>query len=201
MQALVVVDVQNEFSPSGLRPVPSHAEALEHIWFRVQEARRLNQPIAWVIHHNKPTESRAFVPGTWGAEPSPGLGPEPGFGPEKRFEKDVFGAFTATGLEEWLRSIGTESVLIVGFYTHMCLSTSAREALVRGFDVAVDPEATGARDLEDDLLGQLSADEVRRSALLHLKNMGVTMAQSELTASTAAGNVQKNSWIPNVRPQ
>jgi nicotinamidase-related amidase len=201
MQALVVVDVQNEFSPSGLRPVPNHAEALEHIWFRVQEARRLNQPIAWVIHHNKPTESRAFVPGSWGAEPSPGLGPEPGCGPEKRFEKDVFGAFTATGLEEWLRSVGAESVLIVGFYAHMCLSTSAREALVRGFDVAVDPEATGARDLEDDVLGQLSADEVRRSALLHLKNMGVTIAQSELAASTAAGNTEANPWIRSVRPQ
>ncbi len=31
---------------TGLRPVPNHEEALEHIRFRVQEARRLNQPIA-----------------------------------------------------------------------------------------------------------------------------------------------------------
>jgi nicotinamidase-related amidase len=183
MQALIAVDVQNEFSAAGQRPVPNHKEALERIRFRVQEARRLRQPIAWVIHYNKPHESRAFVPGTWGAEPSPGLGSEPGFGAEKRFEKDVFGAFTATGLDEWLHSVGAASVLIVGFYTHMCLSTSAREALVRGFDVAVDPDATGARDLEDEILGQLSADEVRRSALLHLKNMGVTMAQSEFDAT------------------
>ena len=29
MQALLVVDVQNEFSPEGLRPVPNHAEALQ----------------------------------------------------------------------------------------------------------------------------------------------------------------------------
>jgi nicotinamidase-related amidase len=79
-----------------------------------------------------------------------------------------------------LHSVGANSVLIVGFYTHMCLSTSSREALVRGFDVAVDPDATGARDLQDDILGHLSADEVRRSSLLHLKNMGVTMVQSNL---------------------
>ena len=94
MQALIVVDVQNEFSAGGLRPVPNHTDALEHIRFRIQQARQLQQPIAWVIHYNKPTESRAFVAGTWGAEPSPGLGPEAGFGPEKRFEKDVYGAFT-----------------------------------------------------------------------------------------------------------
>jgi nicotinamidase-related amidase len=67
----------------------------------------------------------------------------------------------------------------------MCVSTSAREALVRGFDVAIDPDATGARDLSDEILGQLSADEVRRSALLHLQNMGVTMTRGELAASTA----------------
>jgi nicotinamidase-related amidase len=183
MQALIVVDVQNEFSPTGQRAVPNHAEALEHIRLRVRDARHAQQPIGWVIHYNKPTESRAFVPGTWGAEPSPGLGPQLGLGPEKRFEKDVFGAFTGTDLEEWLRSVDAESVLIVGFYTHMCVSTTAREALVRGFDVAVDPDATGARALEDAELGNLSADEVRRSALLHLQNMGVTIARSELTAS------------------
>jgi nicotinamidase-related amidase len=86
-------------------------------------------------------------------------------------------------------------VLLVGFYTHMCLSTSAREALVRGFDVAVDPDATGARDLADEILGQLSSDEVRRSALLHLQHMGVIMRRSELAASTGAGNTPTNSEV------
>src|SRR5580692_4514155 len=171
MQALVVVDVQNEFSATGLRPVPNHADALEHIHFRIQQARQLRQPIAWIIHYNKPTESRAFVPGTWGAQPSPGLGPQPGFGPEKRFEKAVYGAFTGTGLEEWLRSVGAQSVLLVGFYTHMCLSTSAREALVRGFDVAVDPDATAARDRGDRLVAERRADEVHRTAPPHLQNI------------------------------
>jgi nicotinamidase-related amidase len=81
-------------------------------------------------------------------------------------------------LEEWLRGLGVSDVLIVGFYAHMCVSTSVREALVRGFDVAIDPEATGARDLENERLGRLSADEVRRSALLQLVDMGATIAGS-----------------------
>jgi nicotinamidase-related amidase len=176
MQALLVVDAQNEFSPEGLRPVPNHAEALRTIQRRVEQARREGQPIGWVLHHNRPTESRAFIPQSWGAELSSGLGPRPGFGPEQLFVKDVFGAFTGTGLEEWIRALGVTNVLIVGFYAHMCVSTSAREALVRGFDVSVDPEATGACDLEDVRLGRLTADEVRRSALLHLSHMGVSMA-------------------------
>jgi nicotinamidase-related amidase len=179
MQALIVIDAQNEFSEQGLRAVPNHGEILDRIRIRVHQARNERRAIAWVRHHNKPNESRAFVPGTWGAELSPGLGPKPGFGPEQLFEKDVYGAFTGTGLEPWLHALHVRNVLIVGFYTHMCLSTSAREALIRGLDVEIDPDATGARDLEDQTLGRLTADEVRRSALLHLVNMGATMTPIE----------------------
>jgi hypothetical protein len=51
---------------------------------------------------------------------------------------------------------------------------------IRGLDVFIDPEATGARDLEHPVLGSQSADEVRRSALLQLTNMGAqVLAKSE----------------------
>ncbi|HEX6496641.1 MAG TPA: isochorismatase family cysteine hydrolase [Acidobacteriaceae bacterium] len=175
MQVLIVVDAQNEFSAAGLRAVPNHAEALKCIRDRVREARQERRPIAWVRHYNKPNESRAFVPGTWGAELSSGLGPHADMRSEKLFEKDVFGAFNGTELEKWLREMGATSLLLVGFYAHMCVSTTAREALVRGFDVVIDPDATGARELEHELLGHQSADEVRRAALLHLVNLGVTI--------------------------
>jgi nicotinamidase-related amidase len=174
-QALIVVDAQNEFSPEGKRPVPNHAAAVTAIKNHVEQARLQRRPIAWIRHHNKPYESPAFVPGTWGAEFSAGLEPEPGHDNEVVFEKDVYGAFTDTGLEVWLRAVGATSVLMVGFYAHMCLSTSVREALIRGFKVYVDPEATGARDLEHAELGRQTADEVRRSALLQLTNMGAQL--------------------------
>ena len=183
MQVLIVVDAQNEFSAAGLRAVPNHAEALKCIRHRVREARQESRPIAWVRHYNKPNESRAFVPGTWGAELSSGLGPHPDMRSEKLFEKDVFGAFTGTELEKWLRDIGATSLLLVGFYSHMCVSTTAREALVRGFDVVIDPDATGARELDHELLGHQSADEVRRSALLHLVNLGVTIERRSAMAA------------------
>src|SRR5512132_543572 len=158
MEALIVVDVQNEFSPRGRRPVPNYSDALQRVIQLALEARAENRPIAWIQHHNRPEESPAFIPGSWGAELSVGLGPKHGFGPEKLFQKDVFGAFTGTDLESWLREAGATDVLIAGFYTHMCVSTTAREALVRGFRVIIDPEATGARALNDDMLGKQTAD-------------------------------------------
>jgi len=198
MPALLVVDAQNEFSPDGLRPVPNHAAALARIRAHVQQARDECRPIAWVRHYNKPHESKAFVPDSWGAELSPGLGPVTGYGPERLFDKDVYGAFTATGLEDWLLGHQVTAVSIVGFYAHLCLSTSVREALVRGFEVQVDPDATGATDLRDPVLGRLTADEVRRSALLQLLHMGATLAPApsaarRAEAARAARPVQRDS--------
>jgi nicotinamidase-related amidase len=190
--ALVVVDAQNEFSAGGNRPVPNHLAAIAAIRRQVDRARQEERPIAWVRHYNKPHEAPAFTRGTWGARFSPGLGPQTGFGIEALFEKEVYGAFTGTRIEEWLRFNGVQAVLIVGFYAHMCLSTCAREALSRGFQVLLDPEATGSCDLESETFGKQTADEVRRSALLHLTNMGAIVADGSVSplvesAQTAAG--------------
>lgn len=183
MQALIVVDAQNEFSPRGQRAVPNHAAAVDAIARWAAHARASGWPIAWVQHHNRPDESPAFVPGSWGAQLTPGLGPRDGAADERLFQKDVFGAFSTTDLDAWLRARGVRSVVIVGFYAHMCVSTSTREALVRGYDVVIDPAATGARDLAHPVLGTQTADEVRRSAFLQLNNMGATIATTPATSA------------------
>jgi nicotinamidase-related amidase len=188
IEALVVVDAQNEFSSGGKRAVPNHSAALAAIQRQVVRARQERRPIAWVRHYNKPDEAPAFMPGTWGAEFSLGLGPKTGFGPEAVFEKKVYGVFTGTMIQEWLGIYGVQSVLIVGFFAHMCLSTSAREALSRGFHVSLDPEATGACDIEHESLGRQTADEVRRSALLQLANMGASVIDNLASASAAEGH-------------
>lgn len=172
MQALLVVDVQNEFSPDGQRAVPGHAAALARILEHAAAARAERRPIAWIRHHNRPHESRAFVPGSWGAEFAPGVGPRPGAGPEREFTKEVYGAFTGAPLDAWLAEVGATEVMVVGFFAHMCVSTTTREALMRDLEVTLDPAATGARDLVHPVLGRLSAAEVVRSAFLQLEHMG-----------------------------
>ncbi len=179
MQALVVVDAQNEFSPEGLRAVHKHAEALKRILQLAKEARLEKRPIAWCKHYNKPHEARAFVPKTWGAEFSPGIGPEPGHGPEMVFKKDLHGAFTFTGLQEWLQSLGVDELLVTGFSTHMCVSTTAREGISRGFKVSVDYRGTATCGIEHPVLGSMCAEEVRRTSLLHLANIGIEIVGFE----------------------
>lgn len=175
MKALIVIDVQNEFSARGKRPVPNHDEILQGIKIHVLQSREKKMPIAWVRHHNRPTESPAFIPGSWGAEFSEGFGPELSNDREIEFQKDVYGAFTGTDLGKWLHALAVNELLIAGFYTHGCVSTTAREAIMREFNVSIAFDGTGACAMVHPVLGQQSAAEVKRTALLQLDNMGVTI--------------------------
>ncbi len=172
MEALIVIDAQNEFAEKGKRPVPDFQLAVQVISKRVGQARSENRPIVWIRHFNKPDESKAFIPGSWGSEFYSGFGVKPGSSLEIEFQKNVYGAFTGTDVGNWLKQIGSDAIMIVGFYTHACISTTAREAIMREFRVSIDPGGTGACDLDHALLGNITGDEVRCSALLHLANMG-----------------------------
>ncbi len=175
MYALIVIDAQNEFSIDGKRPVPNFSSAVKSITENAEQARKENFPIAWIRHFNKPNETKAFVPNTWGSEFYAGLGPKPGSDLEREFHKNVYGAFTGTDIGIWLKSLRINAVLIVGFYTHACVSTTSREALMLDFDVSVDYNGTGACDITHELLGSMTADEVRNSAILQLAHMGANI--------------------------
>jgi nicotinamidase-related amidase len=174
LEALVLIDVQNDFSPEGKMTVEGHAQALREIAGRVAAARGEGRPVAWILHHNAPGYRR-FAPGTWGAELSSGLEPAEG---EPVMVKTVLGAFTGTELGAWLDEQSTDAIELVGFLTHMCVSTTAREALMRGLKVAVDAKATGTRAIESSA-GSFPADTVHRTALAHLESMGVEIRRAE----------------------
>jgi nicotinamidase-related amidase len=174
MEALVVIDVQNEFSPAGAMAVEGHAAALEEIAGRIVSARESGQPIAWIAHNNAAAAER-FRPGGWGAELSPGLEPAAG---EPVFVKTVFGALTGSELGSWLDEKGADAIELVGFLTHMCVSTTAREALMRGLAVAIDAKATGTRAIESSV-GSFPAELMHKSALAQLETMGVTIRRAD----------------------
>ncbi len=179
MQALLIIDAQNEFSSKGNRTVSDFYSVVERIKELLVETRRENRPVAWVRHFNKPRESKAFVPKTWGAEFIQGFGPLEGSVLEKEFQKNVYGAFTGSDIGIWLKEMTVQEVLITGFYTHGCVSTTAREAIMNDLKVILDPRGTATCDLRHELLGFQAGDEVRRSTLLQLAHMGADILPSK----------------------
>jgi nicotinamidase-related amidase len=71
------------------------------------------------------------------------LAPVPG---EREFvsPKRSYGAFDGTDLDERLRALGVEEVVLAGQHTHICVRHSSYGALIRGYEIAVPRDAVCA---------------------------------------------------------
>jgi nicotinamidase-related amidase len=89
--------------------------------------------------------------GTPGAQVIAELEPSPG---ELISPKRGYGAFDGTGLDDELRALGVDEVVLTGQHAHICVRHSAYGALLRGYEITVPRDAVTAFegvDLEDAL--------------------------------------------------
>jgi nicotinamidase-related amidase len=160
-QALVVIDVQNEYVTGALPIVhPPVEEALGRIEAAMDAATAAGIPVVLVRHTEPDPTGGLFVEGSpmWQLHDSVASRPH-----DVVIDKTLPGAFMGTGLDEWLRARGVDAVVIVGWMTHMCVDTTTRGAMHRGFDATLLGDATGTIDISDDL----------PAALVHRVELGV----------------------------
>ncbi|MBO0744457.1 MAG: bifunctional nicotinamidase/pyrazinamidase [Candidatus Dormibacteraeota bacterium] len=155
--AFLIVDPQVDFCPGGALPVPGG----DGIFPAVNEvAKRAPLVIAsrdWhPVHHASFTERGGpwpphCVQGTEGAEFHPALDRKPiahVFSKGQDPDLDAYSAFDGTGLADWLREHGVESLLIGGLATDYCVRASVLDALSAGFPVSVLEDGVGAVDVK-----------------------------------------------------
>jgi nicotinamidase-related amidase len=168
--------------PSSPAHIPGTEEAAEQTRTLVKVFRSAGQPIVHMVRLYVPDGSnaelsrRAYLeagnhlvcPGTPGAElleplkPDPGVsldadlllsGPPQQVGPaEWIMYKPRWGAFYATSLEDHLRSLGVDTVVICGCNFPNCPRTTIYEASERDFHIVFVPDATSgvyARGLDE----------------------------------------------------
>ena len=139
--ALLVIDVQKGFDAPGWGP--RNNPGAEGTVARLLERWR---SAGWpVVHaqHVSVEDGSALGPGQPGVEIKPEAEPRKG---EPLFQKSVNSAFIGTGLEDYLRSEGIESLVMVGLTTNHCVSTTARMAGNLGFRIFVVEDATATFD-------------------------------------------------------
>ena len=146
-QALIVVDVQNDFCPGGTLAVAHGDEVVAPLNKLIAEFLERGAPVFksrdW---HPAKTKHFADFGGTWpihcvqgtkGAEFHPALTDDSriqviskGLGDE-----DSYSAFDGTNLASQLRERGVEEVLVGGLATDYCVKNTVLDALKQGFAV------------------------------------------------------------------
>ena len=180
-RALVVVDVQNEYV-TGQMPIsyPNVYESLANVGRAMDAAAAHHLPIA-VIQHRASVDSPIFAADSDGYQLCDVVA-ERHF--DLRLDKEMPSSFTGTGLEAWLRAHDVDTIVVVGFMTQLCVESTARDAVHRGFDVEVLEDATGTLDLANQA-GRRSAQDIHETVCVVL--------QSEFAAVTTTG-----AWIEDI---
>lgn len=168
---LVLIDLQNEYL-SGPLALPEANAAIANAARLLARARNSGTSIFHVAHRGRPGGlfDRAAERGAIVSALAP-LGGEP------IVEKELPNAFAGTDLQARLAATGRKNVILAGFMTHMCVSSTARAALDLGFRVTIDASSCATRDLPDGRGGTIGAATVHDVALVELSDRFAVIAR------------------------
>ncbi len=160
-RALLVIDVQREYFEGAL-PISHPAGHLERILEVMDRAAKANVTTAVIRHHQADPLSPMFRKDSdmWQLHAEVESRPR-----DILIDKQLPGTFTGTGLDDWLKKIGADTVSIAGYMTHMCCDTTARQAMHRGYKVEFLRDATGTLTVENEA-GKATAEELQQSTLV-----------------------------------
>jgi nicotinamidase/pyrazinamidase len=153
--ALLIVDVQNDFCPGGALPIPEGDRVVPVLNEWIEAAASAGIPVyasrdwhprghpsftteggQWPVHCLQDTEGAAFHPEL--RLPANAVVVTKG----TRFDKDQYSAFDETGLDERLRKDGVKRIWAGGLAQDVCVRASVLDARERGYDVSLIPGAS-----------------------------------------------------------
>lgn len=137
--AVIVLDMLNDFVTGKIaaeraeRIIPTLRDEL------LPNAREHGVRVIYANDAHRPEDTELEVwgehamVGTEGAEVIPELEPTDA---DDVFGKRFYDAFYGTGLDEHLRSLGVDRIVVTGLHTNMCARHTSASAFFRGYDIA-----------------------------------------------------------------
>jgi nicotinamidase-related amidase len=148
VRALIVIDMLKDFVDGALANPPAQ-QIVAPLQRLLAHARSTGWVVVFSNDAHEPGDPELAVwgehamAGTPGAQVIEALAPQPG--PRELVSpKRAYGAFDGTGLDEQLRSLGVDEVVLACQHTHICVRHSAYGALIRGYRITVPRDAVCA---------------------------------------------------------
>ena len=145
--AVIVIDMLNDFVTGKIE-----AERAQNIIPTLRDellpaARAHDVPVIYANDAHRPEDFELEVwgehamRGTAGAAVIPELEPE---ADDHIFEKRFYDAFYGTGLDQHLRSLGVDRLVMTGLHTNMCVRHSSVTGFFNGYEIVVPKDCVDA---------------------------------------------------------
>ena len=162
---LLMVDCQNTYR-TGIMQLTNVDPALLEAQKLLQRARKSNIPIIHIRHDGgagSPYDLDEEI-GQISAEVAPIDG-------EMVITKSFPNAFVQTELDERLRMLAIENIVLAGFMTHMCINSTAHGGFNLGYQPTVVASATATRPLQAANGKMLTAEQVQDGAIASTRDL------------------------------
>jgi nicotinamidase-related amidase len=144
-QALIVVDIQNDYFPQGRWPLVGADAAADNAARLIKAFRDAGDSVVHIRHEFTSEEAPFFTPNSEGAKLHPKVLNR---ADEPVVLKHFVNSFRETGLKSILDEQGIKELVVVGSMSHMCVDGITRAAADLGYTVTVIHDACATRDLE-----------------------------------------------------
>lgn len=169
---LIIIDAQREYVDGAL-PLAGMEAAIAETAQLLIRARKSGSPVIHIVHKGR---GGLFNPDGRFFEIVASLRPQAG---EAIIEKTRVSAFVDTKLEEAIQRTGRKNLIIVGFMTHNCVSSTARAARDLGYVPTIVATATATRDLPDGRGGVVPAATLQTVSLAELADRTAWVVDKE----------------------
>ena len=169
--SLVLIDLQNEYV-AGPLTLPDAGAAIGSAARLLARARHVGATVIHIAHRGRP--GGLFDRSAMRGAIVPAVAP---LADELVIEKELPNAFAGTDLKARLDASGHRNIVLAGFMTHMCISSTARAALDLGFRITIDADSCATRDLPDGRGGVIAAATVHDIALVELSDRFALIAR------------------------
>ncbi|MEI6100932.1 MAG: cysteine hydrolase family protein [Eubacteriales bacterium] len=143
-QALLIIDIQNDYFEGGLSPLCDPLSALANAEAALGQFRAAGLPVIHVQHVNTREGATFFLPDTDGVQIHKNLTPH-----EDEFivVKHTPNSFYQTNLTEIINWNKIASLVVCGMMSHMCIDTTVRAAKDHDLSVTLLEDACTTKDL------------------------------------------------------